>query len=234
MIRHQHLDQRRPRLDDARRRGRDLHVRLALADARGGIDARPDVHDADAADADRRLVLLVAERRDRDPVQAGGVEDRRALRDRDLEAVDREGDRLAHARSYPEAHAGLAEALRVRLDLVGEVLHDRRDRHVDDLAEAADGGHLQRVAELLVEREIVRAAPPLRPLRDHLGQLGRAGAAGHALAARLVAEEAHEFSAMSSMQARSSHTTIAPEPTVAPAAVIAFQSSGRSSIDAGR
>ena len=43
-----------------------------------------------------------------------------------------------------------------------------------------------------------------------------------------------EFSAMSSMQARSSQTTIAPEPTVEPAAVIAFQSSGRSSIDAGR
>src|SRR3954466_14669870 len=43
-----------------------------------------------------------------------------------------------------------------------------------------------------------------------------------------------ELSAMSSMHARSSHTTIAPEPTVAPAAVIAFQSSGRSSIDAGR
>src|SRR3954453_7878532 len=39
---------------------------------------------------------------------------------------------------------------------------------------------------------------------------------------------------MSSMQARSSQTTIAPEPTVAPAAVIAFQSSGRSSIEAGR
>ena len=45
----------------------------------GGIDARADVHDADAADADRRLVLLVAERRDRDAVQPRGVEDRRAL-----------------------------------------------------------------------------------------------------------------------------------------------------------
>src|SRR5262245_28083267 len=43
-----------------------------------------------------------------------------------------------------------------------------------------------------------------------------------------------EFSAMSSMHARSSHTTMAPEPTVAPAAVMAFQSRGRSSIDAGR
>ena len=43
-----------------------------------------------------------------------------------------------------------------------------------------------------------------------------------------------ELSAMSSMQARSSQTTMAPEPTVAPAFVIAFQSSGRSIIDAGR
>ena len=40
-----------------------------------------------------------------------------------------------------------------------------------------------------------------------------------------------EFNAMSSMHARSSQTMMAPDPTVAPAWDIAFQSSGRSSID---
>src|SRR4029078_10190630 len=59
-----------------------------------------------------------------------------------------------------------------------------------DLAEAADRSEPHRVAEFLVEREVVPAAPSLRPLGEHLGHLGGSGPAGYALAARLVAEEA--------------------------------------------
>ena len=104
MVGHQHLDERAPRPHDAGGGRRDLHARFALADARRGVDARAHVHHADTAHANRRLVLLVAQRRDRDPVQPRRVEDRRALRDRDVAAVDREGDRLAHATAPIRKH----------------------------------------------------------------------------------------------------------------------------------
>src|SRR6266700_3997364 len=42
------------------------------------------------------------------------------------------------------------------------------------------------------------------------------------------------FTAMSSMQRPSAQTTIAPDPTIEPAAATAFQSSGSSAMDAGR
>ena len=63
-----------------------------MADAGGGIDARADIDHADAADADRIFVLLVAERRDRDAVHARSIEDRRAGGDGDGKAVDGERD----------------------------------------------------------------------------------------------------------------------------------------------
>ena len=129
--------------------GLDHHARLALADAGGGVDAGADVDDADAADADRGLVLLVAERRDRDPVEPGGVEDRRprgTVTSRPSMVSVTSCSRSRRRGSDPEADAGRAAALaHVRLDLVGEVLHHRRDRHGHDLAEAADRGQAQRV-----------------------------------------------------------------------------------------
>src|ERR1700693_1281085 len=42
------------------------------------------------------------------------------------------------------------------------------------------------------------------------------------------------FSAISSMHRPSAHTTIAPDPTIDPAAATAFQSRGRFVIDAGK
>src|SRR5262249_703812 len=74
-----------------------LHPRLALADAGGRVHARPHVHDAHAAHAHGRLVLLMTERRDRDAVHPRGVEDRRPLRDGHVAPVDRQRDPRAHA-----------------------------------------------------------------------------------------------------------------------------------------
>src|SRR4051795_4519968 len=74
------------------RGGADLHPVLARAHARGGVDARADVDDAHAADADGVVALVVAQDRDLDALVLGGLPDRRALGNADLAAVDREAD----------------------------------------------------------------------------------------------------------------------------------------------
>jgi hypothetical protein len=58
--------------------GDDFHAGLDRPDARGGEDASADVHDAEAADADRGLILQMAKRGDVDVVHARGIEDCRA------------------------------------------------------------------------------------------------------------------------------------------------------------
>jgi hypothetical protein len=52
----------------------DVHARLDRAHAGGSEDARAGVHNAKAADANRSLVLQVAESGYVDPVHARGIE----------------------------------------------------------------------------------------------------------------------------------------------------------------
>ena len=70
----------------------NLHSVFCTADARGGVDTGADVDHADAADADRVFVLLVAEGGDGDAVHARGIEDGGAGGDGHGKAVDGEGD----------------------------------------------------------------------------------------------------------------------------------------------
>src|SRR3954454_11086328 len=86
------LRELRPVALELRRVGADLHVVLARAHARGGVDAGADVDDAHAADADGVVALVVAQDRDLDALVLGGLPDRRALGNADLAAVDREAD----------------------------------------------------------------------------------------------------------------------------------------------
>ena len=70
--------------------GLDDHAGLGLEDAGGLQGALADVADADAADADGGLVLLVAEDGDGDAGDARGVEDGGAMGDGDFDVVDRQ------------------------------------------------------------------------------------------------------------------------------------------------
>ena len=93
LIGHQQLGERHPLPLHLRRRGLDLHPVLARAHARGGHHAAARVDRAHAADADGVVALVVAEHRDVDADLLRGGEDRRPLRDRHLDPVDRAGHR---------------------------------------------------------------------------------------------------------------------------------------------
>ena len=101
------------------------------------------------------------------PFMPRGVEDRGPARDRDVAAVDRERDLIAHAvapirkqtpagQTCPSTCASTSSGKCFMTEAIGDV---------DDLAEAADRRHLHRVAQLLEQREVVRAAPPLASTR---------------------------------------------------------------------
>jgi hypothetical protein len=93
LVGHQQLGQDGALLLDLAGRGLDLHPLLAWTDAGGGEHAPADVDRAHAADPDRVVALVVAEHRDVDPGLLRGGVDRGPVRDRDLDAVDRAGDR---------------------------------------------------------------------------------------------------------------------------------------------
>src|SRR5688500_8119073 len=116
MVRHEELDERPPRLLDGRDLGLHDHPGVAFADARRGVHARADVDDADAAHADRGLILLMTERRDRDAAQPRRVEDRRPSRHGNCASVDRERHG-AHARNSG------------RLPVAGSSVRDRTPTH---------------------------------------------------------------------------------------------------------
>ncbi len=69
-----------------------MHTGLALANAGGLVGALAAIDDADAADCNRGLVLLVAEGWDGDAIQAGSVEDGRSVGNGHGVAVDGAGE----------------------------------------------------------------------------------------------------------------------------------------------
>ena len=92
LVGQQQLGQRRAVALDVRGGGLDLHAVFAGAHAGGGVGPCPDVHHAHPADADRVVALVVAQHRDVDPRVLGRGPDGRALRDGDLDPVDRQAD----------------------------------------------------------------------------------------------------------------------------------------------
>ncbi len=92
MIGHQEFDQRVAGGEHAFGCGLNFHPVFCRADAGGGVDARSDVDHADAADANRIFVLLVAECRDGDAIHARSIEDGGASGDGDRKAVNGERD----------------------------------------------------------------------------------------------------------------------------------------------
>ena len=92
LVGHQQLGQHRALPLDLGAAGGDLHAVLARAHARGREHPAADVDGAHAADADRVVAFVVAQDRDLDAGLLGRREDRRAVRDRHFDAVDRAGD----------------------------------------------------------------------------------------------------------------------------------------------
>ena len=90
MIRHHQFEQRLPRAQDFLGIGDDLQAGFDGANARCSENARASVHDAKAADTDRRLILQMAERGDADAVHARGVKDASACRHADGLTVNRD------------------------------------------------------------------------------------------------------------------------------------------------
>ena len=155
------------------------------------------------------------------PFSRGGVEDRRAACGTvDVAAVDREA-RLDRARRRASnagnaAHAGgAAAAAAVRLDFVAEVLHaptrsaparpgrGRRSRSASARGDSSS-----------IEGQVARPAPPAASIRSSMStSLAEPMRHGTHLPHDSLRKKRTELSAMSSMQARSSQTTIAPEPT---------------------
>src|SRR3954471_15722404 len=91
MIGHQKLDDAGTCCFDLGRRRRDLQPRLYRADTCGCISSCPGIHHAQSAHRHRCLILLMAERGDRDPIQARGIEDRGTRRHGDITTVDSKG-----------------------------------------------------------------------------------------------------------------------------------------------
>ena len=90
VVREHQLVERFADCDDGLGVGVDDHAGLGLEDAGGLEGALADVAEADAADADGGLVLLMAERGDGDAGDARGVEDGGAVGDGDFMVVDGE------------------------------------------------------------------------------------------------------------------------------------------------
>jgi hypothetical protein len=92
MIGHHQFKDRFARAQDFFGIGNDLHAGFDRTDAGSGENARAGVNDAEAADADGRLVLQMAKRGNVDAVDACGIEDCRAGRYTDELAVDSDVD----------------------------------------------------------------------------------------------------------------------------------------------
>ena len=113
-----------------------------------------------------------------------------------------------------------------------KMLQHGSDRRGHDLAQSADGRQLHRLGQFVDQRHSRRLTLALRPAGQHVDHFLRAHAARHALAARFVAEEAARRSApCRACSVPSAQTTIAPEPSIEPAAASDLKSSCTSTID---
>ena len=90
MIRHHQFEQRLASSQNFIGIGDHLHARFDGTNAGRGKHACASVHDAEAADADWRLILQMAERGDVDAVHARGVKDASACRHADGLTVNRD------------------------------------------------------------------------------------------------------------------------------------------------
>src|SRR5580704_19101475 len=105
MIRHQQLNQRPP--SALHFVGGRIHHHSGFhgPNAGGRENARADVHDTNAADSDRPLVLLVTESWNRDVVYPRGIEDRGSGRNCNLLAINGEFDERICAHERPKVEA---------------------------------------------------------------------------------------------------------------------------------
>jgi hypothetical protein len=94
LVGHQQLCQRGAVALEAIVRGRHVHPLLARPNASRGVHASADVDDAHATDANRVIAVVMTQDGDLDPEQRGRIEDRRAVLDGDLLAVDLQRDVL--------------------------------------------------------------------------------------------------------------------------------------------
>ncbi len=90
MVRHHQFEQRLAGAQDFLGIGDHLQAGLDRTNAGCGENARASVHDAEAADPDRRLILQMAERGDADAVHARGVKNARTGGHADGLAVHRD------------------------------------------------------------------------------------------------------------------------------------------------
>src|SRR5713226_1750578 len=111
MFGEEQFDQHSARVTHARSAGLDVHAGLNRPDTRRREDPRAHVHNAHAADADRRLVLLMTERGDANRVQPCRIENGGSRRHGNFLPVNREFDLAlwAHACRAPPARASVPE-----------------------------------------------------------------------------------------------------------------------------
>jgi hypothetical protein len=80
MVRHEQFYDRFPYICHLGGIGGDNHLIFGRPDAGGGENPPPSLNYANAADADRRFILLVTQGWDGNAVQTSGIEDRRTCR----------------------------------------------------------------------------------------------------------------------------------------------------------
>src|SRR5207248_9668761 len=101
MIGHQQFDQGLACGFDLLAVGLHHHVVLGFADACSGVDTSANIDNANAANADRSLVLLVAKRWNGNAVDASGVEDSGAAGNSNLLVVNSERDLFRRRHQEP-------------------------------------------------------------------------------------------------------------------------------------
>ena len=122
MVRHQQFHQHVPSRLHTLGRRLDGHPRLALPDARSRIHALPHVHHANAANAHRSFILLMAQRGDGNSLHASRIENCGSGRHRDALPIDRQlhtgrclcAHRRPPVKQTPAAPDNLKQLLRFR------------------------------------------------------------------------------------------------------------------------
>src|SRR5271156_5202055 len=253
MIGHQQLNQRVPRALHSLGGSVHHHARLYGANARCRVHARAHVHHAHAANADGLFVLLMAQRGDADVVHARGVEYSGSGGDRDFPSVNREFYKRAgaHARTCFAA-AKLCAALSLVPTPHGQTRAGQlRCKTCDSTSprkcfstEAIGAGTTCPNPQIEVSRNAPESSsinatsaaepfPSVQPVNISTNFCEPTRQGTH-LPQDSLRKNCVEFSAMSSMQRSSAHTTRAPEPSIEPASANDLKSNRTSAMDAGK
>src|SRR5271156_3357388 len=253
MIGHQQLNQRVPRALHSLGGGVHHHARFHGTNARRRVHARAHVHHADAANTYGLFVLLVAQRGDADVVHACSVEYRGSGRDRDFSSVNREFYKRAgaHARTCLAA-AKLCAALALVPTPHGQTRAGQfrckicasTSARKCFSTEAIGAGTTCPSPQIEVSRSAPESSsinatsatepfPSVQPVNISTNFCEPTRQGTH-LPQDSLRKNCVEFSAMSSMQRSSAHTTRAPEPSIEPASASDLKSSRTSAMDADK